>query len=214
MLAKLDIVWESSDIKLLGITLNNKLKFDKHMSNICSKANTKLSTLTRAAKFLPFNKKLILFEAFTELQFKYCPLVWMFHGRQINDKINKLHERALRIVYNDTITSFEELLVKDKTFTIHHQNIQSLAIEIYKAMNNLPGGNLSEFFVRNNHNYNLRSRSELTVPSINTVFKGQNSISYFGSVIWNSIPAELREINSFQVFKSEIKSIATNKRPL
>ena len=56
--------------------------------------------------------------------------------------ISKLHERALRIVYNDTITSFEELLVKDKTFTIHHQNIQSLPIKIYKAMNNLPGGNL------------------------------------------------------------------------
>ena len=102
--------------------------------------------------------------------------------------------------------SFKELLVKDRNFTINHQNIQPLAIEIYKAMNNLPGGNLGEFFVRNNHNYNFRSRSELTVPSINTVFRGQNSISYFGSVIWNSIPAKLREINSFQVFKSEIKA--------
>ena len=67
----------------------------------------------------------------------------MFHGRQVNDKINKLHERVLRIVYNDTITSFEELLVKEKTFTIDHQNIQSLAIKMYKALNNLPGGNLS-----------------------------------------------------------------------
>ena len=46
----------------------------------------------------------------------------MFHGRQINDNINKLHERALRIVYNDTTTSFEELLVKNKTFTIYYQN--------------------------------------------------------------------------------------------
>ena len=54
----------------------------------------------------------------------------MFHGKQVNDKINKIHERLLRIVCNDTITSFEELLVKDKTFTIHHQNIQSLAIEM------------------------------------------------------------------------------------
>ena len=64
---------------------------------------------------------------------------------------------------------------------------------MYKAVNNIPGGNLSEFF----HNYNLRSRSELTVPSITTVFKVQNSISYFGSVIWNSSPAELRGKNSF-----------------
>ena len=98
------------------------------------------------------------------------------------------------------------MLVKDKTFAIHHQNIQSLAIEMYKTVNNLPGGNLGELFVRNNHNYNLHFRSELPVPGISTVYKGQNSISYFGSVIWNSIPAELRGINSFQVFKSVIKA--------
>ena len=132
MWAKLDrdVVWESNDVKLLGITLDNNLKFDKHVSNIYSKANKKLSALTRVAKFLPFKKRHILFKAFTESQFKYCPLVWMFHGTQTNDKINKLHERALRIVYNYTITSFEELLIKGKTFTIHDQNIQSLAIEM------------------------------------------------------------------------------------
>ena len=84
-------------------------------------------------------------------------------------------------------------------------NIRPLAIEMYKTVHNLPVGNLSEFFVRNYHNCNLRSKSELKVPSINTVFKGQNSISYFGSIIWNSIPVELREINLFQVFKSEVK---------
>ena len=65
--------------------------------------------------------------------------------------------------------SFEELLAKDKTFTIHHQNIQSLAIEMYKAVNDLLGGSVSECFVRNNHNYNLRSRSELTASSINNL---------------------------------------------
>ena len=46
-------------------------------------------------------------------------------------------------MYNDTITSFEELLIKDQTSTIDHQNIKSLPIEMYKAVNNLPGGNLS-----------------------------------------------------------------------
>ena len=51
-----DIAWESNDVKLLGITLNNKLKFDKHVSNICSKANRKLSAIIRVAKFFPFKK--------------------------------------------------------------------------------------------------------------------------------------------------------------
>ena len=75
MWAKLDrdIVWESNDVKLLGIPLHNNLKFDKHVSNICSKANRKRSTLTRVAKFLPFKKRRILFKTFIESQFKYCP---------------------------------------------------------------------------------------------------------------------------------------------
>ena len=103
-----DIVWESNDVKLLGITLNNKLKFDKHVFNISSEGNRKLSALTRVAKF--FKKGLIAFKALTEAQFKYCLLVWMFHGRQIKDKINKLHKRALRIVHNDSITSLDEFL--------------------------------------------------------------------------------------------------------
>ena len=73
--------------------------------------------------------------------------------------IKKLHERALRIVYNNTVTSFQNLRIKNKYFTLHHKNIQSSAIKIYKAIYNLPGENLSEFFVRNNHNYNLCSGS-------------------------------------------------------
>ena len=130
----------------------------------------------------------------------------MFHGRKII-KVNKLHETALSIVCNDTITVFEGLLVKDKTFTTNHQNIQSnlLTIETYVAVNNLPGGNIN-FFLRNNHNYHLRCKSEITFSSINNVFKGQNSIFYFGCVIWNSIPAESREVNLFQVFKLEKKA--------
>ena len=71
--------------------------------------------------------------------------------------INKINEIAQRKVYKDTvISSSEHLLIKEnlliKSFTTHHQNIQSLAIEIYKAIHNMPGGNLSKFFVRNNHN--------------------------------------------------------------
>ena len=119
MRAKLDrdIVWETNDVKLLGITFDNNVKFDKHVSNISSKADRKLSALTRLAKFLPYKKRGILFKAFTESQFNYYPLAWVFHGRQTNDKIHNLHQRTLRIAYNETITSFEELLVKDKNFT-------------------------------------------------------------------------------------------------
>ena len=56
----------------------------------------------------------------------------MTHSRMFNNKINHIHERALRIVYNDFSTPFEELLAKDKSVTIHNQNLQQLEIEIFK----------------------------------------------------------------------------------
>ena len=62
-------------------------------------------------------------KSFIESQFGYCPLVWMFHSRSLNNRINHIHERALRIVYKDYYSSFEELLEKDKSFTIHERNI-------------------------------------------------------------------------------------------
>ena len=63
-------------------------------------------------------------KTFIESQFNYCPLVWMFHNRTINNKINRLHERALRLVYKDEKLSFQELLDKDGAVNIHERNLQ------------------------------------------------------------------------------------------
>ena len=93
----------------------------------------KLTALTRLVSFLTIEKRRLLMKAFIESQFNYSPLVWMFHSRKLHNKINKIHERSLRIVYNDDSSSFEELPSKDNSVSIHHRNIQSLAIEMYKS---------------------------------------------------------------------------------
>ena len=92
------------------------------------------------------NKKRVLMKAFIESQFNYCPLIWMFDGRGVNNKINHLHERSLRIVYKDNISSFEDLLKKDSSFTIHQRNIQSLAIELFKVKGNLSNNIMYDIF--------------------------------------------------------------------
>ena len=73
---------------------------------------------------------------FVESQFAYSPLVWMFHHRGSNNKINRVHERVLRFVYKDDRCSFEELLIRDNSVTIHHKNIHAVAIETFKCHNN------------------------------------------------------------------------------
>ena len=81
----------------------------------------------------------------------------MFHGRKTNYKINRLQVRALRLIYNNYISSFEELLSENGTFTIHEQNIQNLAIEMFKALNDLSTPDFSELFQLNESLHGLRS---------------------------------------------------------
>ena len=100
----------------------------------------------------------------------------MFHSRHTNNKVNRLHERALRTVYSDYESSFEQLLINDKSFSIHHQNIDKLMIEIYKVFNNITDNIYSNIFIRTSHNFNLRSQPDLLIPSVKSVLKGKNSL--------------------------------------
>ena len=120
----------------------------------------------------------------------------MFHSRRTNNKINRLHERALRIVYDDAVSTFDQLLAMDKSFCIYHQNIQRLLTEIYKALHDISGKSLTELFVKRESTISLWSKPELLIASVNSVLKSKNSLRYFCSVIWNSLPIEIREDHS------------------
>ena len=72
-------------------------------------------------------------KSFILSQFSYCPLVWMCHSCELNNRINRLHERSLHVVYRDNISSFEELLFRDKSFTIHERDIQISYLKLKKA---------------------------------------------------------------------------------
>ena len=103
-----------------------------HINRICRKASQKLHALSRTAKHISEDEKPMLFKSFIILQFNYCPIVWMCHGRGLNNKINNIHERALRIVYQDKKSSFETLLKRDKSTSIHVKNPQYLATSYLK----------------------------------------------------------------------------------
>ena len=121
--------WE----KLLGIKIDHKLSFEPHVESLCKKASQKLNALTRMASSLKFKQRKLLLNAFITSQFSYAPVVWMFHSRKLNNRINRIHERAIGLVYKDYTSSFDELLFKDNSFRIHHRHLQKLAIEIFKV---------------------------------------------------------------------------------
>ena len=88
----------------------------------------------------------------------------MFHSRRTNNKINRLHERALRIVCDDDVSTFDQLLAMGKSFCIHHQNIQRLLIEICKALHDIFGNSLKELLVKRESTISLQSKPELVIP--------------------------------------------------
>ena len=109
------------------------------------------------------SKRRILMNSFFNSQFNYCPLVWMFHSRSINNKINRLHERVLRIVYNDFKSSFKKLLEKDGTVSIHVKNLQNLAREMFKISKNFSVPLMSELFYQKVNYYDLRNPYEFSI---------------------------------------------------
>ena len=138
--------WSLSITSRIGVVIDRDLTFDEYVSCVCKKAGRKLSVLSRLSNLMSFQQRRLLLKSFVEAQFGYCPLVWMFHGREINRKINHIHERSLRIVYRDYNSSFKDLLKKDNSVCIHHRNIQRLAVELFKVKENLSNTTMSDTF--------------------------------------------------------------------
>ena len=130
----------------------------------------------------------------------------------MNDRINRIHVRALRIVYNDLVSTFDELLTKDKSFTIHHRNIQTLAIEIYKVINNISPEIMKEIFVlKSKCMYN--TREIFVTHNVCTEHYGKETLSYLGPKIWNIIPSEIKSSATLTVFKQKIRRWKPDKCP-
>ena len=93
----------------------------------------------------------------------------------------------------------------DKSFCIHHQNIQRLFTEVYKALHDISGNSLKELFVKRESTISFRSKPEFLISSVKSVHKGKNSLKYLGSVIWNSLPIEIRENHLISSFATKMK---------
>ena len=140
-------------------------------------------------------------------QFSYCTFIWMFHSRSNNRKINRLHERGLRIICNDQQSPFIDLLKKDNSVSIHIRNIQRLAIKMFRFYNRLSSSLMGNIFkLKAENSSNLRQVSEFSRSMVKSVYHGTESISYLGPKLWNILPEKLKNIDNLEHFKKEIKT--------
>ena len=132
--------------------------------------------------------------AFIMSQFGYCPLVWMFHSRKLNHRINTLHERALRLVYRDNTSSFDALLEKNGSFKIHERNILTLAIELYKVWYGICPKIMCLVFPLNTNSKYI-GNSDFSSRNMKSVHYGLDSLSHLGPKIWKLVPQEWKGLS-------------------
>ena len=113
-------VKESNEVILLGITIDNKLVFKKHIENLCRTAQYKLHAFTRIRKYFTLDKVILLGYTFINSQFNYAPLIWIICRKTLHYKIEKIHHRTLKVI-DQSEESYGNLLLESSSVSVHQR---------------------------------------------------------------------------------------------
>ena len=162
-------------LELLGVIIDNKLRFDQHIHTVCKKSSQRVGALMRLRNLIPTSTKMTLFKAVILPHLTYCHHVWHFCRESDNRKLERIQERALRAVYCDKLSSYSDLLAN--LCTLKNGRIQDMAILMHKVKNNFRSGYITSLFRSSNNKYNLRN-NDYALPRFNTVTFGKHSLRY------------------------------------
>ena len=126
-----------NSVTLLGITIDNRLSFDDHISKLCNKASMQLNAIFRLKKYMSQKELEVVLNSSIYSNFNYCPLVWHFSTNKSIEKIENIHKRCLRLTLNDYKSDYKTLLDKNGKQSIKIRRIKKLAIETFKTVNEL-----------------------------------------------------------------------------
>ena len=191
-------------IKVLGVTLDDKLKFDEHVSEICRKVSRHINALKRVSKYLDESCRILMYKSFISSNFNYCPVSWMLCGKTYLNKLENFQERALRCVFRDITSPYETLLERGNFLPLSVYRIRCLAIEVFKWINGNNPAYLNNLFSQSIPKYDLRHSLRLEQPKFHTFTYGFRSFRYFGSKLWNILPHLVKNTKDINVYKKNI----------
>ena len=191
-------------VKLLGVKIDDRLSFDDHISSICLRVSYQINGLRRIMKYMTIGNRISIYNAFLAANFTYCNTVWHFCSSRGMYMLEKVHKKALRVVLNDYISSYRDLLDKVSKQTLYVARIKAIAIEAYKCYVNENPPYINAMFDSVDKPYKLRGGPLAEQPKVNTTYSGLNTFTYQAAKIWNSLPSHLKEASSLFDFKQRI----------
>ena len=175
----------TNSIKLLGINIDDQLRFNEHISILCSKAAMQLNALSRLQKYMGKSEKEAIINSFILSNFNYCPLVWHFSSCESIRKIEKIQKRCLRIILNDYESGYVTLLCNSNKPTMEIRRLRTLAFEIFKTLNEINPLYMKNIFTPK-ENAKVR-QNDIIVKRINTSRFGTQSLRPLGPKICHQI---------------------------
>ena len=199
-----NIINSTNTVKLLGVTIDDKLCFHPHIKELCKKANQKTMALLRIRKYLTQAKADLICNSYIMSSFKYCPLIYMFCEKRSNNLMNATQRRCLRARLNNFTLSFEGMIGLTSCVPLHITNLRLLMIEVYKSAHGLSPEFMRNVFEKRDSHYSLRSGNTLKLYSNKSSF-GTNSIGFRAALAWNHLPKILKELPTLTAFKAKLK---------
>ena len=198
------IVKPESHVCLLGINIDNKLTFEYHIEQLICKAARQLNVLRRLNHMLDIDSKMAIFRSFVISNLEYGSIVWHFCTEKMANRLECIQKRALRFVYSDYTSSYQDLLAKANTCTLATTRKRKILQEVYKIVHNICPPYLCDLFTLKTSTRSSRAQFSVVQPRRRTTKYGINSISYTGAKMWNSLSNNVRLASSLQEFKSYI----------
>ena len=167
-------------VKILGVYVDEKLNFSKHVSEICKKSAKQLNALARISRYLDASSLSIIYKCFILSNFSYCPLVWHFCGTSNKNKLEKIQERSLRILFKDYDSTYQALLDNAKVYTALMSRIYCIALHVFKCLKSMNPAFLNDMFETKDLIYSMRNPTKLNQPKRRTTNYGIRTLSYLG----------------------------------
>ena len=191
------IIMSDSNVKLLGVLIDQKLNFNKHIEKICKTASQQLNAIFRFKNILSDEAKNILVQSFVYANFNYCPLIWHFSSAKSLNMVEKLHRRALHFTNSFSDSSNHMKVLR----------LRLLCVEIFKTLKCQNPSFMTKIFEFASNRRPVRESQmlNLKISNFNSVSFGDNSLKILGPRVWNTLPYHIKSSKSVETFKKNIK---------
>ena len=195
-------------LDLLGMTIDQDLNFDKHITSICKKVNDQFNVMKRFSNLVSRHTMLVLYRNYIVPHFSYCAAVWHFCGARNSNKLEDLNKRVLRFILNEQNLSYSELLEKTGQVSLHNKRVGNMLITCYKCIHceRYPQY-LKQMLNRRSAYYSLRGSDILDLPKVMTTKHGLHSFRYKVVKRWNGLPESCRVQDTLHNFIMSISHI-------